>query len=162
VRLTFRIWLFLAYCTAVRCLLFILIAASRGLLFAIYLYSPKIQSTHIIPLNIKWTDRDIDWVIDYWVNREQRVCVCVVRQRSREMTATVHDLVEWSSTSDQCDIQKFVEKYGRYIPLLVRIADGYAGRDESMHLFAQNEVRSPRWHFYPLRLYLILVLVYFL
>jgi len=53
----------------------------------------------------------------------------------------IHELVNWSSTSEQCDVQKFVEKYGRYVPLLVRIADGYAGRDEScMHLFSQNEV----------------------
>ena len=52
--------------------------------------------------------------------------------------ALVHELVNWSS--EQCDVQKFVEKYGRYVPLLVRIADGYAGRDESMHLLAQNEV----------------------
>jgi len=56
------------------------------------------------------------------------------------MATMVHELLDWSSTSEQCDVQKFVEKYGRYVPLLVRIADGYAGRDESMHLLAQNEV----------------------
>ena len=56
------------------------------------------------------------------------------------MAALMHELVNWSSASDQCDVLKFVEKYGRYVPLLVRIADGYAGRDESMHLLAQNEV----------------------
>ena len=61
--------------------------------------------------------------------------------------ATVHELVKWSPASDQCDVQKFVEKYGRFVPQLIRIADGYAGRDESMHLFAQNEVSLPlAWH----------------
>jgi len=52
----------------------------------------------------------------------------------------VHELIQWSSTPEQCDIQKFVEKYGHHLPLLIRIAEGYAGRDEYMHLFAQNEV----------------------
>jgi len=56
---------------------------------------------------------------------------------------TVHELVKWSQASEQCDVQKFIEKYGRYLPQLIRIADGYAGRDESMHLFAQNEVSLP-------------------
>jgi len=60
------------------------------------------------------------------------------------MATSVHDLVNWSSTLEQCDVQKFIEKYGRCIPLLVRIADGYAGRDESIHLFAQNEVSCSR------------------
>jgi len=59
------------------------------------------------------------------------------------MAAMVHELVGWSSASEQCDLHRFIEKYGRYVPLLVRIADGYAGRDEFMHLFAQNEVSWP-------------------
>jgi len=54
--------------------------------------------------------------------------------------AMVHELVDWSSTTEQCDVHRFVERYGQRLPLLVRIAEGYAGRDESLHLLAQNEV----------------------
>jgi len=56
------------------------------------------------------------------------------------MAAMVHELMNWSSAEEQCDVHRFIEKYGRYVPLLVRIADGYAGRDETMHLCAQDEV----------------------
>jgi len=48
----------------------------------------------------------------------------------------MQELIDWSSPTEQCDVQKFVEKYRRCLPLLVKIADGYAGRDE----YAQNEV----------------------
>jgi len=63
-----------------------------------------------------------------------------VRERALTMSSAVHELIHWSSTSEQCDVQKFVEKYSQLLPLLVRIAEGYAGRDETMHLVAQNEV----------------------
>jgi len=56
------------------------------------------------------------------------------------MAGTLNELVDWTPAEEQCDVQKFVEKYGRHVPLLIRIADGYAGSDEAMHSFALNEV----------------------
>jgi len=50
----------------------------------------------------------------------------------------LHALMIWS---EACDMQKFIEKYSRRVmPCFVRIAEGYAGGDESQSQFAQNEV----------------------